>query len=184
MMDDDPMNQNDWQCEACGGQGGHNEGCRGEASLVIENGNLRATIQQLEAQLNDKDTVPRSRYNVCCDQYNEVRDSLTNVRRVAKTEIQRLEARLAESEKAAYDIDETIQHQKQTIEQFEARVKELESIAPPCRWRQDDAGSEVWKTACGKGCCFEDGGPVENHVNWCHYCGGKVELDSSHDSVG
>jgi hypothetical protein len=70
-----------------------------------------------------------------------------------------------------------------TIQQLEARVKELESIAPPCRWRQDDAGSEVWKTACGKGCCFEDGGPVENHVNWCHYCGGKVELDSSHDSA-
>lgn len=58
----------------------------------------KQTIEQLEAKLNDKDTVPRSRYNVCCDQYNEVRDSLTNVRLVAKTEIQRLEARIKELE--------------------------------------------------------------------------------------
>ena len=37
--------------------------------------------------------------------------------------IAELEARLTESEKAAYDIDETIQHQKQRIAELEAEVE-------------------------------------------------------------
>lgn len=35
------------QCRACGGTGGHWEGCRGEAELMLENESLRT---QLEAQ--------------------------------------------------------------------------------------------------------------------------------------
>ena len=76
-----------------------------------------------------------------------------------------------------------LEHGKE-VEQLEARVQELEAIAPPCRWYQDEVGDGEWLTACGGAFCVLDGTPKENKMHWCCYCGGRVEVDSSPDSVG
>lgn len=120
-MDDDPMNQNDWQCEACGGQGGHNEGCRGEAALVIENGNLRATIQQLEAQVKEL-TVVAGRVLKLEEQIREVCGIELNVL----------------SNMGISFVEKAVRWYQQQAKQLEARVKELEEES-----RQWEKGSLV-----------------------------------------
>ena len=102
----------------------------------------RATIQQLKARVAKLDAllihdyIPRSDFvreqELRARADSNLSEKLLEIDGLDEN-IEQLEKRLAESEKAAYDVDETIQRQKQTIEQFEARVKELEAIAPPCR---------------------------------------------------
>lgn len=43
----------------------------------------------------------------------------------------------------------------------------------PCRWTQDDDGAAVWTASCQGNLCFEfnDGGPTENNMKFCCYCG-------------
>lgn len=41
-----------------------------------------------------------------------------------------------------------------------------------CDWCVDDDG--VWYTGCGHAWQFENGGPKENSVRWCQYCGGRL----------
>jgi hypothetical protein len=51
--------------------------CISEAAIdVIVRSNLIEHARRLERELADKDTVPRSRYNVACEQYTEVRQKL------------------------------------------------------------------------------------------------------------
>ncbi len=45
---------------------------------------------------------------------------------------------------------------------------------PDCKWTFDDDG--FWLSKCGEAYCFNDGGPKENEVKFCHGCGGKVKL--------
>jgi hypothetical protein len=43
-----------------------------------------------------------------------------------------------------------------------------------CTWKYDPDG--YWQTECGDQFCFSEGGPTENRVKFCHYCGrGMVE---------
>ena len=100
--------------------------------MLDEHAAQRATIQQLEAQIVSLEAdVDRMAWKTSPAMAQATIDQL-----VKRND--QLEARLAESEKAAYDIDETIQHQKQTIEQLEARVKDLEEES-----RQWEKGSLV-----------------------------------------
>ena len=51
-----------------------------------------------------------------------------------------------------------------------------------CRWKcKSSAGGfsvdDFWITECGKIWEFSDGGPKENKVKFCMYCGKKVEKD-------
>ncbi len=39
---------------------------------------------------------------------------------------------------------------------------------PSCEWYDD---GEKWETECGEAFCFHDGGPVENGMKFCPYCG-------------
>lgn len=43
-----------------------------------------------------------------------------------------------------------------------------------CRWTEDEDG--VWWSDCGRGWCFNDGGPSENGVRFCQGCSGRIEL--------
>jgi len=46
---------------------------------------------------------------------------------------------------------------------------------PPCEWHLDDIGEDsVWETTCGHAFQFNDGGPAENHMAFCGYCGKKL----------
>lgn len=45
-----------------------------------------------------------------------------------------------------------------------------------CEWSFEDDDSGTWRSSCGELWCFIDGGPKENRVTYCHYCGGKVGI--------
>lgn len=41
----------------------------------------------------------------------------------------------------------------------------------PCRWTQEDEGSDTFWTDCNKGFTFTDGAPEDNGFPYCCYCG-------------
>lgn len=51
----------------------------------------------------------------------------------------------------------------------------LERAAKVCEWKQDtDYETEIWHTSCGEAFVFNDGGPDENFLKFCCYCGGRL----------
>jgi hypothetical protein len=42
-----------------------------------------------------------------------------------------------------------------------------------CRWIEDADG--VWESSCGQSWVFDTGGPKENKVRYCHWCGKRVK---------
>jgi len=44
-----------------------------------------------------------------------------------------------------------------------------------CTWTYDDM-DDKWDSACGEAWQFVDGGPEENRVRYCHYCGKPVQV--------
>ena len=49
--------------------------------------------------------------------------------------------------------------------------------AKVCGWSLYDDESGTWESGCGELWSFIDGGPCENRIRYCHYCGGKVLLN-------
>ena len=43
-----------------------------------------------------------------------------------------------------------------------------------CDWTYDE-NYDTWETTCGHAHCFMDGGPNENHMKFCPYCGKKLK---------
>ena len=45
-----------------------------------------------------------------------------------------------------------------------------------CKWVEtvDFDGEVSWDTECGQKFCFIDGGPKDNNMNFCCYCGGEL----------
>lgn len=43
-----------------------------------------------------------------------------------------------------------------------------------CEWEEDLDG--LWNTTCGQTWLFNEGGPKENKVSFCFYCGNPVRL--------
>lgn len=64
---------------------------------------------------------------------------------------------------------------------WRGRVTQAANIGPQaqgiCRWEEDSSG-DYWVPACEGGELFQfnDGGPVENHMRHCPYCGLKVQV--------
>ena len=52
-----------------------------------------------------------------------------------------------------------------------------QAVAVPltCEWTYDDVDG-FWGTACGKAWRFDDGGPKENNMNFCHCCGKTLRI--------
>jgi len=48
-----------------------------------------------------------------------------------------------------------------------------------CQWTEDHDG--VWWTTCGNGWCFTDGGPYDNKMCYCCYCGQPIKEHESQD---
>jgi hypothetical protein len=42
-----------------------------------------------------------------------------------------------------------------------------------CIWREDAGG--LWSTECGHAFEFNDGGPNENQIKFCGYCGSSLK---------
>ena len=72
--------------------------------------------------------------------------------------------------------DVTLTEAAQTV--LEAVQKLLEQQAEPvtCTWtpEDDDTMPGTFSSACGELWSFIDGGWQDNHVRFCHGCGGKV----------
>lgn len=44
-----------------------------------------------------------------------------------------------------------------------------------CEWTHNDDDG-FWETACGDAWRFDDGGPKENNMNFCHCCGKTLRI--------
>lgn len=44
-----------------------------------------------------------------------------------------------------------------------------------CEWTHN-ADDDCWDTECGRSWRFDDGGPKENHMNFCHCCGKTLRI--------
>ena len=44
-----------------------------------------------------------------------------------------------------------------------------------CEWTHNDDDG-YWDTSCGKAWGFDDGGPKENNMNFCHCCGKTLRI--------
>lgn len=40
-----------------------------------------------------------------------------------------------------------------------------------CSWKQTDEDNDFWETSCGGAFTLEAGGPSENRMKFCCYCG-------------
>ena len=61
------------------------------------------------------------------------------------------------------------------LEALEDCLKALQG-GQECEWKPDDPDWESWEGSCGAAWTFNDGGPVDNNMNYCPECGGKVIL--------
>jgi len=54
----------------------------------------------------------------------------------------------------------------------------VQAVPAVCEWTQDTQyeNGDTYYSACGKAWVFNDGGPTDNHVSYCHHCGKKVQL--------
>ncbi|MBN6739174.1 hypothetical protein JKG47_01175 [Acidithiobacillus sp. MC6.1] len=48
-----------------------------------------------------------------------------------------------------------------------------------CAWSQDGDESDLWTTGCGHFFILNDGTPKENGMDYCCFCGGHLEQDST-----
>ena len=49
--------------------------------------------------------------------------------------------------------------------------------AEACTWTQDwNEWQDIWHSTCDQGWSFNEGGPIENQVRFCHWCGGLVTV--------
>ena len=98
----------------------------------------------------------------------------------ARTLLERLEALRDKSGPYGRLIRDAASDLRTSNEQLHAaleRTKKAEAAwagepRHACEWCVDDDG--VWYTGCGHAWQFENGGPKENSVRWCQYCGGRL----------
>ena len=62
------------------------------------------------------------------------------------------------------------------VEALKAGASALTRAQKACEWtlEEDDIEGQSWLSACGERWCFNDGGPTENKMRYCHGCGGKL----------
>lgn len=51
-----------------------------------------------------------------------------------------------------------------------------------CAWECEDDEGDSWFTSCGHGWTFNDGGPAENHMTYCHGCGKRIDTARAKES--
>jgi len=65
------------------------------------------------------------------------------------------------------------------IVDLKARIDALEKRS--CQWTEDDDG--VWDTECGNAFVFTDGGPSDNNLLFCPYCGAALRGGSPYTTA-
>ena len=56
---------------------------------------------------------------------------------------------------------------------LQERIKALEAEDGKCKWAYDD-NYDMWETECGEAFCLESGGPIDNKMKYCPYCGKQL----------
>lgn len=51
-------------------------------------------------------------------------------------------------------------------------------VAGSCVWQRVTEGLDLWSSTCGHEWEFLDGGPEDNKVAFCPFCGGRMEVDA------
>ena len=51
-----------------------------------------------------------------------------------------------------------------------------------CEWAHNEDDG-FWDTECGQSWRFDDGGPKENHMNFCHCCGKPLRIKGGQHGV-
>jgi len=46
----------------------------------------------------------------------------------------------------------------------------------PCNWSPEDWETEIWETSCGESFYFIEGGPEDNGMKYCPFCGHPIEM--------
>ena len=73
----------------------------------------------------------------------------------------------------ARDTAEVIDRLRTRCEELEAENARLREAT--CTWTEDDdTDNSIWDTACGEAFVFTDGGPEDNDIRFCCYCGKKL----------
>lgn len=49
-----------------------------------------------------------------------------------------------------------------------------ETTGKDCIWAQEDEDGDHWVTDCGNELILNEGGPVDNGMEYCCYCGSKL----------
>jgi hypothetical protein len=85
-----------------------------------------------------------------------------------------------EGEMASESFNAMINKFRELLQKADATVAELKSRllaeAEVCEWTEDDDAN--WWTACDNGFVFMDGGPMDNDMKFCPYCGRTVTIKS------
>jgi hypothetical protein len=65
-----------------------------------------------------------------------------------------------------------------TIKKYVSQLQEKMDAAEnkTCNWTWNDV-EDRWETDCREAYCFIDGGPKENNMEYCCYCGSRIPLD-------
>ena len=61
------------------------------------------------------------------------------------------------------------------VPDFAAILKQEAQEPLTCEWTHNDDDG-YWDTSCGKAWRFDDGGPKENNMNFCHCCGKTLRI--------
>lgn len=65
-------------------------------------------------------------------------------------------------------------HGVELIESLKMQLQQ-EGVRKVCWWVCEDSGDdEYWHTSCGRDFFFIEGGPNDNELKFCPYCGGKL----------
>jgi hypothetical protein len=64
-----------------------------------------------------------------------------------------------------------LEHQAAKLDEVREKLNSLET----CAWDHDEDDC-AWETECGQYWQFTDGGPEDNHVRFCHFCGKLIDV--------
>ncbi len=69
---------------------------------------------------------------------------------------------------------------QEALEWYRAQLA-TERANSTCIWQQDGEDSDIWETQCHQVFAINDGLPSENSMNYCCFCGLRLEESLSSD---
>jgi hypothetical protein len=64
------------------------------------------------------------------------------------------------------------------------RLEEAEAAKGSCTWNYEDSDYNLWHSECGEDWTFEEGGPTDNTMRYCPFCGQKLVVAAREEKEG